>query len=588
VFQKVASGLTSGVYRLDAEPEADRLVAFRAAGRYPFVLALSVPIGTILDPWRRESIAMVAAAALGVAVILALTWWLLQEISAQQTAQTTLLENERRLEDSQRIAAVGHFERDIRASKTYWGPNMYVLHGVTPEEYPDGRAALLAVIHPDERDDLQRDLRENWRNGMQPGTAERRIVRPDGQMRVIRYEWRIIPSLEGGQFRLFGVAQDVTAIRQTEAALRDNEQRLRDLLEVSSDFIWESDAKGVMTLFAGRDIEQFENPIGRHGSLAEIGELGPDDSDLAACHAAMDARVAYRNLVVPLRGAKGELIWVRSSGKPLFNAEGTFLGYRGAGADVTEMRRQRQIDEDRRKAEALGRLASGIAHEINNLLQPIIIYAAFGSGDDKASGVQKGYFSRIGRAAEAATQIVRNVLSFARQRQPHREAVAVADVVQETLDLLGDALPVGITQMVQPIAVGCLVEVDRSGLAQALTNLITNAAEAMPLGGTISIAAVELHIGGEEAQSLGLTPGRYCRLTVGDTGSGISPEQIGNVFDPFFTTKPQGKGTGLGLSVVAGHAKSWGGVATVESTVGTGTVFTVYMPMAQPQMMAAQ
>jgi signal transduction histidine kinase len=360
-------------------------------------------------------------------------------------------------------------------------------------------------------------------------------------------------------------------------------------LECSSDFIWENDANGVMTLFAGRDGESFMPNLGRHGGDAEFPEGAPEGQhDLEAFRRAIERREKFRSLVVPLRGQNGDVRWIRTSGNPLFSADGRFLGYRGAGADITEFRRQRQIDEDRRKAEALGRLASGIAHEINNLLQPIIIYATFGSGDGSAGVGQRRYFARITRAAEAASQIVRNVLSFARQRPPSCEDVPVAEVVRETIDLLGEAQPSGIVPVVRPISGTCIVRADRSGFAQMLTNLVTNAAEAMPHGGTITISAAEADVGPEEANLLGVRPGAYCVLTVADTGPGIPSDQIDKVFDPFFTTKPQGKGTGLGLSVVAGHAKSWGGTATVASTIGAGTTFAIYIPMAERQMLAAQ
>src|SRR5262249_8730673 len=152
---------------------------------------------------------------------------------------------------------------------------------------------------------------------------------------------------------------------------------------------------------------------------------------------------------------------------------------------------------------------------------PIIIYATFGSGDESVSTGQKRYFSRITRAAEAATQIVRNVLSFARERPPQREKVAIGAAIQETLDLIGDAMPAGISRVLKPLVEGSEVEIDRSGFAQVLTNLLTNAAEAMPLGGVITIGVDELVIEGDRAQALGLAPGAYCRLSVTDTGPGI-------------------------------------------------------------------
>jgi signal transduction histidine kinase len=110
----------------------------------------------------------------------------------------------------------------------------------------------------------------------------------------------------------------------------------------------------------------------------------------------------------------------------------------------------------------------------------------------------------------------------------------------------------------------------------------------MPQGGTLTVSCRRTVVTADGVTAADVQPGDYCVLAVADTGSGIAPDQIGKVFDPFFTTKPQGKGTGLGLSVVAGHAKSWGGAAVVASVPGQGTVFSLYLPISQPQMMAAQ
>ena len=148
------------------------------------------------------------------------------------------------------------------------------------------------------------------------------------------------------------------------------EQRLRDLLECSSDVVWETDANGVVNLFVGQHANEFE-VLGRRGrTLHEPDEAGVNMVTM------IDRRLPFRNMLVTIRARSGEQRVLRTSGKPTFDSAGNFLGFRGAGTDVTDSQRQKQIDEEQRKAEALGRLASGMAHEINNLLQPVIIYAA--------------------------------------------------------------------------------------------------------------------------------------------------------------------------------------------------------------------
>lgn len=133
-----------------------------------------------------------------------------------------------------------------------------------------------------------------------------------------------------------------------------------------------------------------------------------------------------------------------------------------------------------------------------------------------------------------------------------------------------------------------IIRVDRTGMAQVITNLLTNAAEALPGGGRIGVRINAVNLAGDPARDLGLAPGVYCRVMVEDNGRGIPADQLGKVFDPFFTTKSQGKGTGLGLSVVSGLAKSWGGTVAVESTPAVGTCFTVFVPVAERHLQAAQ
>ena len=156
------------------------------------------------------------------------------------------------------------------------------------------------------------------------------------------------------------------------------------------------------------------------------------------------------------------------------------------------------------------------------------------------------------------------------------------------MDLIGGTLDPRTRIVFNEGAEDLVVRVDRTGLAQLLTNLVTNAAEASSAGAYIAVTIDASNLEGGAARALSLAPGLYCRLLVEDNGPGIPADQLGKVFDPFFTTKSQGKGTGLGLSVVSGLAKSWGGTVSVESTLGFGTCFTVYLPVAEAQLQAAQ
>jgi signal transduction histidine kinase len=511
-------------------------------------------------------------------------------IRDEQAAQLALTASERSLIESQRLAGIAHFERDLRSNAVTWSENMYVMHGVDPRTFVPCRATLLDLIVSEDRARMLFRLEMIDQQRETVGTVETKIRLPSGETRNIQYGWRLLGGQDGTRPRIFGIAKDMTAMRAAEATIRNDEERLRDIVECSGDYIWESNAAGTVTFFSGEPKRiDFMSDIVRM-------ETGPSTvrSDSEALRHAIDARVKFRNLVVPANDEDGELVWVRVSANPRFDEQGNFLGYRGAGTDVTDVKHEQERDEHRRKSEALGRLAGGLAHEINNLLQPILIYAAFGASS-RAGDVQQ-YFSRIARAAEQATLIVKNVLTSARQSPPLRENVDVQAVIRETADLLSGTLPQGVALEIVCEADDIFVRVDRTGLAQLLTNLVTNASEALAeaaratgqKSGRIEVSAALVLLSAEAARAFGLQPAAYCRLCVADDGPGIVREHIDKVFEPFFTTKPQGKGTGLGLSVVSGLAKSWGGTVSVASTPGESTRFVVYLPLAERQLQAAQ
>lgn len=594
LFQKRIPAAASGVYRVTSVRgdlvTGDDLFAYRVLQRYPVIVSATADWNRLLMPWRESSVVLAASALFGILVIAALTAWLIRRIGAEETAQRAVAMNERSLMESQRLSGIGYFERPVHSRSPVWSPLMYAIHGVDPDTFSPTREAFQELVVPEDRSKLD----AAWAAADASKTmndVECRIAGSDNTLRHIRYAWRIIEDGENMP-RMFGVAQDVTAIRQAESIIREDEERMRDIVECSSDYIWEMDAKGIIKLFSGPG---FDAPGHEHhrGLLVMTDYFADiDEGDRERMMECIAKREKFRSLLIPTMGESSEVLWLRVSGNPRFDAEGNFVGYRGAGSDVTALRRRTAQDEAGRKAEALGRLASGLAHEINNLLQPIMIYANFGTAQTDLAGNVRQYFGRIGRAAERAVLIVRNVLAFARQSPPKREDVAVNDVVHETLDFVSATLSPRVALDVDgasDLPDDLHVHVDRTGLGQVLTNLLNNAAEALPAdGGRISIAARVVNLTHEMAASLNVGAGVYCCLEVEDNGLGIPAHQIDQVFDPFFTTKPQGKGTGLGLSVVAGLAKSWGGAVTVDSVPGVRTCFRVYLPVAERQLQAAQ
>ena len=237
------------------------------------------------------------------------------------------------------------------------------------------------------------------------------------------------------------------------------------------------------------------------------------------------------------------------------------------------------------KMEALGTLAGGIAHDFNNVLSAVIGYAELCSLDiDDSSHPMHQMLQSILRAGNRAKDLVSQILTFSRMQEHHFAPVSIAPIVQETLKLLKASLPADIV-VENNIATRQKAMADATQIHQVIMNLCTNAYHAMEEQGGRLRVSLESVLLDEQKTVLcdGLAPGPYLQLTVEDTGVGISPSVLGSIFEPYFTTKKKDKGTGLGLAVVHGIIKSHAGAITVDSRVGKGTTFSVYLPVVEDE-----
>ncbi len=251
--------------------------------------------------------------------------------------------------------------------------------------------------------------------------------------------------------------------------------------------------------------------------------------------------------------------------------------------DVTVARKREASDREREKLAALGHLAGGVAHEINNLLQPAIIFPELVAdrlpADDTES---REDLATILDSARKARDIVKNILRFARQEELALVPLDPIAEIAAALAFVRDLIPptVTIAESVARAPAHCLVAANKTQLAQVITNLVVNAAHAMQDRGTISVTVSERHLKPEEAAPLEIeTEAVYLVIAVADTGCGMDAATQARIFEPFFTTKPIGQGTGLGLSVVYGILRSWKGAISVASALGRGATFTLYIPI---------
>lgn len=248
--------------------------------------------------------------------------------------------------------------------------------------------------------------------------------------------------------------------------------------------------------------------------------------------------------------------------------------------DVTEARRTQELVHQQERLAAVGQLAAGIAHDFNNVMSAIVLYAQILQRRDDLSEQERRRLDVIYRQANHAIELIKQILDFSRRSVMERSAIDLAPFFKEAFRLFNHTLPESIRLSLQYDESEYVVLADPTRLQQAITNLAINARDAMPEGGSFVVHLSRLHLqAGDTPPAPDMAPGAWMQIAVSDSGSGMSPEMLQHVFEPFYTTKRPGKGTGLGLAQVYGIIRQHDGFITVDSVLGQGTTFTIYLPL---------
>ena len=280
------------------------------------------------------------------------------------------------------------------------------------------------------------------------------------------------------------------------------------------------------------------------------------------------------------RRKDGKKISVSLTDSPIRTPGGAITGLSSIARDTTERKRLEEELQQSRKMDAIGRLAGGIAHDFNNILTAILGYSDLLLGQIEERHWMFKHLTEIRKAADFAAALTHQLLAFSR-RQPLDLRVfnvntSIANLQKMLQRVIGEHIQVNTELLAQ----NGRVKADASQLEQVLLNLCVNSRDAMPDGGMITITSSDLTYVPDDFFSE-MPAGEYVKLSVADTGTGISPDVVKHIFEPFFTTKPIGQGTGLGLATSYGIVKQSGGYITVNSTVGTGTVFSIHLPRVE-------
>jgi PAS domain S-box-containing protein len=375
---------------------------------------------------------------------------------------------------------------------------------------------------------------------------------------------------------------DITDQKRTEQALLYERNLLYALMDNQPDRIFFKDADLRFIKISKEQARALGLASPAHAIGKTLDELQPGD----ASRRAMDRERSVLQSGKPLMAqveksvdASGRAHWDSVSNAPITDDAGACVGLVGIARDITPEIELQQHLQQMTKMDAIGRLAGGVAHDFNNLLQAILGYTELLLSGMDERVPQYGDLKEIERAAKRAADLTRQLLTFSRKQRIEPQVVDMNQTILSTEKMLkrlmGDRILIQID--LHPTLKSVMV--DPSQMEQILLNLAVNAKDAMPNGGTLTFRT-EMAVLDDAAASAHVEalPGKFVKLTVSDTGSGIPAEVLPHVFEPFFTTKERGKGTGLGLSVIYGIVKQCGGWVNVTSTSNDGTHFSLYFP----------
>jgi PAS domain S-box-containing protein len=421
-------------------------------------------------------------------------------------------------------------------------------------------------------------------------TVETSPVGLDGKRRyVLRSQWGIVE--DGNLRRIWGSNRDITELKLSEMALDAAERRMSELLE---------DLQLMVVILQPDGEISFCNPhlyqVTGWQSSDVIGENWVDlmipDSDrdrvraaIASVNANVQAPVHFES---PLLGPKGDRRWIAWDSISMRDYEGQVAATANVGRDITDFKKLEGEFQQAQKLESIGRLAGGVALDFNNLLTVItghsnVMLAKSSSSDEARPGLNE-----IRKAAEKGAELTQRLFAFSRQGVLRPEFLSltslIADDVYMIRHLIGEKIKL-VTDLDPSLG---LVKADVGRLHQIILNLVVNARDAMPQGGSLTISTSNLIVGKDAVVVPGLEPGNFVRLTVTDTGAGMTEEVRSHMFEPFYTTKPSGKGTGLGLSTVYGIVQQNGGRILVETEKGNGTSIKILLPAVEGEVAAAQ
>ena len=493
--------------------------------------------------------------------------------------------------------AAGVLETDAQGRLRYLNPAAMRTLGVTEQEILGKTVEELGIERYDESGQrIDPSRAPVMRAGRQrEGTVRAviRYVRPPAEQLWLESHTTPLRSATGELLGAVSSFIDVSDRYRLEAAKQASTDRMNEMLRAM--------AAGVLMVNAEGRIEYANTTAAALSGLTPedvTGQLAADPAwkltdehgvvmryDDLPVPTVLRERREVRDVYLGVPVPDGSMRWLRVSASPLFHGDGVLRGAVVTMEDITERRALAEQLLQAQKIEGVGQLAGGIAHDFNNLLTTIIGNADLALDTAERGSPMADDLAEIRDAALRGAALTRQLLTFARKQVVQPRALYVDRLAAGTEKLLHRVLGEQIALQRHSDADLWAVRVDPGQLEQVIVNMAINARDAMPGGGSLTLATRNVHIDEREARANpGVEPGEFVTLRVSDTGTGIARELLPRLFEPFFTTKPIGSGSGLGLSICHGVVKQARGFITVESLVGHGTTFVVHLPRTMDEV----
>lgn len=514
---------------------------------------------------------------------------LFMDITGQKEQETALRKSEARLKSIFRSAPTGIglvSERKLLEVND----KLCEITGYPKEELINQNSRIL---YPDDAD-YEYVGKEKYRqiNLYGTGTVETRFKRKDGK--VINILMSSTPiDLNDLMAGVTFSALDITARKSALDALSESEKKYRRLTENSPDMIYRMslpDGKYEYVSPASEQITGYPPDEWYQDTMLIQKILHPKwhsyfkESWESLLNGEMPPTYEYQII-----HKNGELRWLNQRNILVTDDNGKPLAIEGIVTDITDRKNYETQLIQTQKMESIGTLAGGIAHDFNNMLSPIMISSELAMMKLPEDNPVQQELKAIFRAGERARDLVRQILTFARKSDENRVELHAVKIVMDSLKFMRSTIPTTIDIQHEIKTKNDVILADKTRLNQVVMNLFTNAAHAMKeKGGTLKIVLTDVKYGKSSViQGVSLKPGQYLKLSVSDTGTGISLEIMDKIFEPYYTTKAPGEGTGMGLAVVHGIVKNYNGEITVESSVGKGTTFNVFLPLIDKETVDA-